>query len=119
MKMERDLAKKKEEENEKNVEKKTDSDKDRNVEKQKDSNDNLFVTVYICADSLFGFGWCIVGMVWVFGNYSAMISECPGYVRDWNPAYITFAVVLTGVDLAVFLVFIIYVLCMEGCGDKK
>ena len=62
MKMERDLAKKKEEENEKNVEKKTDSDKDRNVEKQKDSNDNLFVTVYICADSLFGFGWCIVGM---------------------------------------------------------
>ncbi|KAH3738024.1 hypothetical protein DPMN_044629 [Dreissena polymorpha] len=98
---------------EKDLEKKTD------LVKERDLKNNRFVTVYICVDSLFGFGWSILGMVWVFGNYSAMISECPGYVSDWNFNFINFAMFVTVADLVVVVVFIIFVLCKECCGNKK
>ncbi|KAH3779102.1 hypothetical protein DPMN_180581 [Dreissena polymorpha] len=87
-------------------------------ERERGLKKNRFEKVYICVDSLFAFGWSILGLVWVFGNYSAMISECPGYVNDWNFHFINLAMILTAADLAVVFVFIIYVLYSTDCCRK-
>ncbi|KAH3823273.1 hypothetical protein DPMN_125072 [Dreissena polymorpha] len=83
---------------------------------KRDLDKNLFVELYLYVDSLFGFAWFIVGMVWIFGNYSSMKSTCPLFVNDWNFHFINFAMFLAVHDLifvvAIFI-YAMYKLCDE------
>ncbi|KAH3823267.1 hypothetical protein DPMN_125066 [Dreissena polymorpha] len=83
---------------------------------KRDLDKNLFVELYIYVDSLFGFAWFIVGMVWIFGNYSSMKSTCPLFVIGWDFHFINFAMFLAVLYLIFFIAIFIYAmykLCEE------